>query len=372
MRTPTAILRSLIVLVLAATIAMSGADIAQASERVPRARHDQMLVERVVPRSGQFLKTLFLARLDGSEERQLLTSPVGDAAHNLHANWSPDGQWVVFEVLESSGVIPAASVWIVGVDGRHPRQVIACSSAPCAQYSYPTWSRDGSELAMIRFGSYADGSCCTSDVVAFDIARRRASRRSGEWMAMNEQVLASFGDADVVDTYDAFYDPTWSPDGRQLAYTVEQYGVADPFPLLGTRIAVVGRTGGDARFITPLELNAGDPDWHPCAGLIAFATYPFSSFHESTAPGNVYTIRPNGRGLKQLTTQSVDGSLRFGGVKWTPDGRGFTLVVGRASNGTRLDSISGATLPAKGGTPTELGIPGAGPLRPRSGGGCKG
>ena len=145
----------------------------------------------------------------------------------------------------------------------------------------------------------------------------------------------------------------------------------DPFPLLGTRIAVVSRNGGDSRFITPLELNAGDPVWHPCDNLIVFNTYPLSTFQESTAPGNVYTIRPDGRRLKQLTTQSVDGSLRFGAVNWTPDGRGFTLAVARASNGVRLDSITLATLPAKGGTPTELGIPGAGPMRPRSGGGCK-
>ena len=90
------------------------------------------------------------------------------------------------------------------------------------------------------------------------------------------------------------------------------------------------------------------------------------------APSNVYTVRPDGRRLKQLTTQSVDGSLRFGDVHWTPDGRGFTLTVGRASNGVRLDSIELATLPAKGGTPTELGISGTGSLRPRAGGGCEG
>jgi Tol biopolymer transport system component len=367
-RAPTAILRSLIVLVLAATIAVSGADATQASDRTPRARPDQVLVERFAPRSGQFLKTLFLSRVDGTEERPLLTSPVGDAAHNLFASWSPDGQWVVFAVLETTGDNPAASVWIVGVDGRHPQQVVACSSAPCEQYAYPRWSRDGSELAMIRFGQYADGSCCTSDLVVFDIAR---SKRTGEWAATNEQVLASFGDADVVDTYDSYQNlPAWSPDGRQLAYTVEQYGVEDPYPLLGVRIAVVSRTGGDARFITPLELNAGNPDWHPCAGLIAFSTYPFGSFQESTAPSNIYTIRPDGRRLKQLTTQSVDGSLRFSVVQWTPDGRGFTLSVARASNGVRLDSIGVATLPAKGGTPTELGVPGVGSLRPTADADC--
>ena len=276
---------------------------------------------------------------------------------------------MVFEVLETSGDIPAASIWIVGVDGHHPQQLVACSSAPCAQYAYPAWSRDGSKLAMIRFGQYADGSCCTSELVVSDVAR---SKRSREWTATNEQVAAAFGDADVATTYDAFYGPTWSPDGRYLAYMVEQYDVEDPYPLLGTRIAVVSRSGGDARFITPLELNAGNPDWNPCADLIAFNTYPLSTFQESTAPGNVYTIRPDGRRLKQLTTQSVDGSLRFGAVHWSPDGRAFTLSVARASDGVRLDSIEMATLPAKGGTPSELGIPGAGSLRPSADRECRG
>jgi Tol biopolymer transport system component len=215
---------------------------------------------------------------------------------------------------------------------------------------------------MIRFGTYADGSCCTSAVVVFDVAR---SKQTARWSAVHERVIASFGDADVVDTYDAFYEPTWSPDGRRIAYTVEQYGAQDPFPLLGTRIAVVSVAGGDARFITPLALNAGDPDWHPCADLIAFTTYPLSSFQASTAPGNVYTVRPDGGKLRQLTTQSVDGSLRFGAVNWNPDGRGFTLTLARAADGVQLSSVELATLPAKGGTPVTLGITGSrGSLRP--------
>ena len=238
------------------------------------------------------LNALPSSRFDGSEDRSLRHLPWATRRNNLHAAWSPDGRWVVFEVLETSGDIPAASIWIVGVDGRHPQQLVACSSAPCAQYAYPAWSRDGSKLAMIRFGQYADGSCCTSELVVFDVAR---SKRSREWTATNEQVVAAFGDADVATTYDAFYGPTWSPDGRYLAYMVEQYDVEDPYPLPGTRIAVVSRSGGDARLITPLELNAGKPYWNPCADLIAFNTYPLSTFQELTAPGNVYTIRPDGR-----------------------------------------------------------------------------
>lgn len=328
-----------------------------------------MMFENWVGTGSRSVKRLFVSRIDGTHQRPLLATPVDTNINVLHGNWSPDGRWVAFDMLERDGDNPSSSVWIVAADGSNPQQVAACESAPCSQYAYPSWSPDGSELAMIRLSLYSDESCCTSDLVVVDISMSEA----GDWVVSDEQIPASFTESDAVDTYDSFHGPDWSSDGTRIAYTVEQYGFDDPYPLLGTRVAVVSRSGGDAHFITPLELQAANPNWHPCHDLIAFTTNPLSQFQESSAPGNIYTVRPDGTDIAQITDESVDGSLRFGGPLWAPDGSAFNTTVARASNGRNLDSIELATVPSDGGPMKLLGIYGAGGMiRPSAGASCDG
>lgn len=325
-----------------------------------------ILFDRYVQREpgGPALKDLFLVRPDGSGERRLMPEPVDPAAHIVHADWSPDGRLVVFEVLEN-GEDPTAAVWVVGVNGRNPQRVAACASDPCRQYAYPDWSPDGRSIVMNRFDLYSDGSCCTSHLVV-----RKVSRRGGDphvWVG-GERVVHEFTEADAVTTYDSYHYPRWSPDGRRLVYTVEQYGFEDPYPFLGTRLAVVGVThdAPPADFITPLGMNAGQADWSPVENRIAFATNPVGFFQTTDQPGNIFTLNPNGTGLRRLTDASVDGSYRISGPNWTPDGRRLLVFVGRASDGQTVDRVDLGILRATGGAVRELGVYGAGgKLQPR-------
>ena len=182
------------------------------------------------------------------------------------------------------------------------------------------------------------------------------------------RVVHEFTEADAVTTYDSYHRPRWSPNSRRLAYTVEQYGYEDPYPFLGTRLAVVGigRTDPPARFITPRRINAGHADWSPVGRRIAFATNPVGFFQVTREPGNIFTIRPDGSRMRQLTTASVDGSYRISGPRWTPSGRRLVVFVGRASDGETVDWVDLGVLSADGGAVRELGVYGSGgELQPR-------
>ena len=300
-------------------------------------------------------KETLLVPVTGGVERPLIEPRVTNA-NVQHASWSPDGQFIAYEVLEATGDEPAAAIWIVRADGSDPQLLASCDES-CRQYAYPTWSPDGSRLAAVRYAPYpSDGSCCTSAIVELLVERNE----SGTWTVTGEQVITSFGETDATTSYDSYHEPEWSNDGSRLAYEVEQYGLEAPYPFLGTRVAVVDVATGVMGFITDPEFQAGSPDWRPCDDLLVIATYPLEPFQTSTAPSNLFTIEADGSDLTQVTDASVDGSDRVGRPSWSPDGRMLYATLGRASDGERLDSVELVTVEPETGAVTGSGIPGAG------------
>ena len=92
------------------------------------------------------------------------------------------------------------------------------------------------------------------------------------------------------------FDPSWSPDGKRIAFRKEQSEE--------TEIWVMNADGTDQR-----RLTAGlSPAWSPDGSLIAFAG-------PSGASGLITLIRPDGTGLRQLP--NTDGGEY---PTWSPDG----------------------------------------------------
>jgi TolB protein len=103
--------------------------------------------------------------------------------------------------------------------------------------------------------------------------------------------------------------PSWAPDGRRIVLVGVQYG--DPYRLGGLYIGVPG-----ARSNRALTTEGGPlyddraPAWSPNGSLIAFARN-----RTGASTLLLYVIRPNGRGLRQLTTTFADNPT------WSPDSR---------------------------------------------------
>jgi Tol biopolymer transport system component len=155
--------------------------------------------------------------------------------------------------------------------------------------------------------------------------------------------------------------PAWSPDRAPIAFS-RQHGLK-----LG--VFVIRADGSGARRLTPRSFDAFDPAWAPDGATIAFTriinsyrweiwlmradgTHQRSLVEGASAtwspdgsriafgkPGRhgyrIYTIRPDGSGLRLLTPPSMTAEE----PSWSPDGRRIVFVHSRNDGGADLWAI---------------------------------
>ncbi len=100
------------------------------------------------------------------------------------------------------------------------------------------------------------------------------------------------------------FSPTWSPDGRQIAFNRDSH------------IYVIDTDGENLRQLTRHKNNEQDlhPDWSPDGKLIAFDRFT------GDAPdrhANIYTVDPVTRFVRKVT----DFDFNAQSPKWSPDGQ---------------------------------------------------
>jgi Tol biopolymer transport system component len=102
----------------------------------------------------------------------------------------------------------------------------------------------------------------------------------------------------------------WSPDGKSLTFERIDTSVSPERAAIFT----IGIDGKGLFQVTPWSLDGNDPDWSPDGKLIAF-----NASAEPSPTQNIYTVRPDGTGLAQLTTYNQSGQATFH-PSWSPDG----------------------------------------------------
>jgi tricorn protease-like protein len=286
---------------------------------------------------------LYIAQ-PGFKPRQLTKGGMNDQA----PSFSPDGKQIVFARVSTG------NLWVVGVDGRGLKQLTTDPSAPETD---PAWSPDGRRIAYTRVGCAPDddaGTCvwimnadgtgqtlltaadvppgCT-DRAPGHYNRRHASEPA--WSPDGSRIVFTGyfdictdqgGGSDIwtmnpdgsdqrnliVDSGTRDRQPTWSPDGKTIAFVSNRSG--------GELLFSVPATGGAVSALTSGDNADEDPDWGPAPrcdvpklkGLkLAAAKRQAKRF--GCAVGKVRRAR--GRKGRVLKQSPAAGAVKAGGTK---------------------------------------------------------
>jgi TolB protein len=228
---------------------------------------------------------LFVARLDGSELRQLTSGPGEDVT----PVWSPDGSHVMFASTRGGD----EDVWIVRRDGQELRNL---TNHPAGD-SHPSWSPDGRRVVFCS--TRGDGENDDIYVVNVDgTGLRRLTDNGSDW-----------------DTF-----PSFSPDGSKILFR-RLFRVRSGGELLtNSEIFVMNSDGSGA---TNLSKNAwfdGWPSWSPDGRRIAFSS-------NRSDPYQIYVMNADGSGV----VRAVESPYTDVRPQWSPDGHG--LIFNREHEG---------------------------------------
>jgi TolB protein len=227
-----------------------------------------------------------------------------DGSDALNANWSPDGKRIAFE---RDYPYPHAVVETMNADGGDLRLLTPKASPKTYLYdSIPVYSPDGKRLLVARNIAYTEGNNGPRDHTELVLMTL-----NGRILHRVTPYLPTGPNGDHFPAHGQF-----SPDGKQIVYVKK----------LGRKSAgfVINVNGSGLRQVTPWALGVDDRiDWSPDGSLILF-----SNAHDDAhgIVSNVYTIRPDGTGLTQITHERKGSRVSDKADSWSPDGKQIMFV----------------------------------------------
>ena len=280
---------------------------------------DGSLLSYTVTDQTNNLTTLWEARADGSDAHQLLkgwNDPPGECC----GKWTADGRYYVFSSFRKG----SSDIWIVADKQdwwkKASREPVQLTAGPL-QYSNPLPSKDGKKLyvtgvqprsELVKYDAKSGelipflGGISAGDV---DFSR------DGQWatyISYPEQTLWR-SKLDGSERLQLTYSPLqaalahWSPDGTQVAF-------AGTTPGKPWKVFLIGKDGGSPQAVTADEVIETDPTWSPDGKRLAFGVqYADKSMIKMFELGS--------RKVSQLA-----GSDQIFAPRWSPDGRYIAAI----------------------------------------------
>jgi TolB protein len=199
--------------------------------------------------------------------------------------WSPDSTRIAMPFVKDHG----SQIFVMNADGSNRQQV----SSQVFYANPPSWSPDGTQIA---FGGadLPDGTIAHLYVAAADGSsiRRVADAPAGQY-------LSDYGA------------PSWSPDGKRIAFDTKRYG--QYFELW-----TVNADGSGLARLGDADANGLLPQWSPDGAHIAFPVWG-----PDTGQVDLYVIAADGSGLTKLAEQVASD-----GIAWSPDSKRILFEQG--------------------------------------------
>ena len=256
---------------------------------------------------GRTWGAVFVSSADGTQARQVTHPPRG--VNDDQPDWSANGSLLVF--FRCPG---RCQIHTVRADGTGLKRL---TSPTGSDDSHASFTPSGHHIVFTRASgalrTYSSGDQIQhSDIVVMDLngKNRRILLRAPEYQADYEW-------------------PTFAPDGSQFVYEHRRSYFVDRQT---RRALVVSSADGKRRTrITPWSMNAGDgPDWSPDGKQILFRSH---EDEDEATQSQLYTIRPDGTGLKRLTNLPA-GTLLLSAT-FSPDGK--QIVFSKAGKNGNAD-----------------------------------
>ena len=207
--------------------------------------------------------------------------------------WAPDGSRLLVVVSANRDIM-----FTMRADGGDLRRISPRCTGRCLGDDDPAFTQSGTRIAFSR----AFGPVTNDNAAAVAIFTMDADGTSVKQLTQT-----------TLPTSTEDHPPTWSPDGRRLAF---QRLNTTASPVGRSAIYVMSANGSHLRRITPRPLDASNPRWSRDGTRILF-----NDVAES-APGkdaNIYSVRPDGTDLTKLTHYSGGAAQAFVD-DWSPDG----------------------------------------------------
>jgi len=265
-----------------------------------------------------------------------------DPAPDLYPHWSFDGNWLSFETTRSGD----REIWVVKVskDGKpaaEPFRVVEGTTNPSARGTIYSWTKDGKLgiWKIMRFSNIftvdqeAKKETQLTDVLSWNSSLRwspdgtqlvfisdRGGKRNIWTMPSNggEPRLVT-GNITLASFYLFITSPTWSPDGRNIAFSIN-YGVEEQ-----KGIWIVPAEGGPVKKIKfDYDGYIQGTDWSPDGKKIAFS-YSRTKDDKNPIPSSrveyqdIYVI-PVAGGEPVRITKADKEMWDFNIPHWSPDG----------------------------------------------------